>query len=382
MRWPSFRFLIAPASLMLAAAGDPPASVRGDYVLAMRAAGGYLDESQPLPDRTAFLTFDDGPGPFTDAILDTLRDEKVPASFFVNAGNGRPKDGLALYAPTLRRIRDEGHLLGNHTVDHVNLTSRNDLDVARQIDENVRLIGEAVGDPKLEMLAMRPPFGYVNKRVQRTLSTRGLTFLWNLNSEDSNDWVAGERPDGNGNPQSAAYRAKVARTTRVVGNSPLVVEGKGVIVLMHDIHPTARDALPAIIAALRARGYAFASLAAFLPASRPDPAAADGWVSLLDGRDLSKAQDPQADDFELEVRYPGGAATVALVSREGTVEFPFVDHGDGSEAHLLKRGRFIEVWVEGQLASRTELPSGRRRQVVMRSSEAPPQTLRIRRLEP
>jgi peptidoglycan/xylan/chitin deacetylase (PgdA/CDA1 family) len=299
-------------SLLLCGAGVPPVD-------------------QALPDHVAYLTFDDGPGPFTEAVLDTLRDEQVPASFFVNAGNGRPAGSLLAHGATLRRIVAEGHVLGNHTVDHSDLTKLSLVDAARELDDNDRLIGEALGQPNLRMLALRPPYGFVDERVQPVLAARGVSFVWNLNSRDANDWAPGERPDGRG-PPTAAYRAKVARMPHVIADSRLVREGKGVIILLHDIHPTTRDALPAIIAALRERGYGFASLAAFLPESRPDPAAAEGWVALHDGDAVTVA-----GDVEIET-----AATLALDDIVIPAPARLVKH--------LRRARYRVHLPEGQTA--------------------------------
>lgn len=61
---------------------------------------------------TVYLTFDDGPGPYTKEVLDILKKEKVPATFFVLGE-------LAEYHPdTIKRIVKEGHALGNHTYNH------------------------------------------------------------------------------------------------------------------------------------------------------------------------------------------------------------------------------------------------------------------------
>ena len=62
------------------------------------------------------LTFDDGPDPdWTPKILDVLKKEKVPATFFVIGRYGQEKPDL------LRRIVDEGHDIGNHSLTHPNL---------------------------------------------------------------------------------------------------------------------------------------------------------------------------------------------------------------------------------------------------------------------
>ena len=76
----------------------------------------------PLPPRTVYLSFDDGPSDFTVQILDILKEEGVHATFFMNSyDKDNPfhadtgKNLLFRYAVALRRMVDEGHAIGNHT---------------------------------------------------------------------------------------------------------------------------------------------------------------------------------------------------------------------------------------------------------------------------
>ena len=66
------------------------------------------------------LTFDDGPHPkYTEQLLDGLKERGVVATFFVTGENAEN------YPDIIRREQDEGHLIGNHTYSHIQLTSRN-----------------------------------------------------------------------------------------------------------------------------------------------------------------------------------------------------------------------------------------------------------------
>ena len=66
------------------------------------------------------LTFDDGPHPkYTEQLLDGLKERGVAATFFVTGENAEN------YPDIIRREQDEGHLIGNHTYSHIQLTSRN-----------------------------------------------------------------------------------------------------------------------------------------------------------------------------------------------------------------------------------------------------------------
>lgn len=62
--------------------------------------------------KVAYLTFDDGPSKYTDAILDILKEENVPATFFVIGANIQGRE------EQIRRIHNEGHKVANHTYSH------------------------------------------------------------------------------------------------------------------------------------------------------------------------------------------------------------------------------------------------------------------------
>jgi cellulose synthase/poly-beta-1,6-N-acetylglucosamine synthase-like glycosyltransferase/peptidoglycan/xylan/chitin deacetylase (PgdA/CDA1 family) len=73
-------------------------------------------EAFTLPPKTVVLTFDDGPTPYTDKILDILRQKHVRATFFVVGQN-------AVARPQLKAIVDQGHELGNHTYSHPDIAN-------------------------------------------------------------------------------------------------------------------------------------------------------------------------------------------------------------------------------------------------------------------
>lgn len=81
------------------------------------AAGAHADGQRGV----VFLTFDDGPIDITLAVLDVLKAEQIKATFFANAihlgGRGGERESHA--AEALRRIIAEGHVLGNHSYDHM-----------------------------------------------------------------------------------------------------------------------------------------------------------------------------------------------------------------------------------------------------------------------
>ena len=102
----------------------------------------------------AALTFDDGPNPGdTDDLLDVLRSAGVQATFCVVGANVRQPGGREL----LRRIVADGHVLGNHTVDHVDLAAWSRTRIEADLRENLQIIRDAVGNVPVPYF--RAPFG-------------------------------------------------------------------------------------------------------------------------------------------------------------------------------------------------------------------------------
>ena len=129
--------------------------------------------------RSVALTFDDGPDArSTPALLDVLREAKVPATFFCIGKK------VAAEPELTARISREGHLLGNHTFNHSHAT--NFFTVARLKDEMLRtqkVIQDAGGmAPKF----FRPPVGLSNPRIFRAAAALGLKVIgWSVRSLDT-----------------------------------------------------------------------------------------------------------------------------------------------------------------------------------------------------
>jgi peptidoglycan-N-acetylglucosamine deacetylase len=179
--------------------------------------------------RCVALTFDDGPGPYTDQLLSELTTKGVHATFFLV---GR---SVATRPDIVRREAAAGETLGNHTWDHPDLTAMSDAEIGDEVDRTSAAIKAATGfTPEL----VRPPYGSTNDTVASVLKARGQAqILWNVDTED---WK----------------NLNVAVTTQraLDGARP------GAIILMHDIHPTTVQAVPGIIDQLRARGYTLVTI--------------------------------------------------------------------------------------------------------------------------
>lgn len=129
--------------------------------------------------REVALTFDDGPNPpYTNAILDVLRDEHVHATFFVV---GR---AAAAYPATVRRIVNDGHAIGNHTWDHAHLVVQTPDAVGTELRRTDDTIYRITG---IHSRLMRPPFGSRDFAVIDKAKSLGYTVvMWSVPLP--NDW--------------------------------------------------------------------------------------------------------------------------------------------------------------------------------------------------
>ena len=179
------------------------------------------------------LTFDDGPDPrTTPLILDTLRDRGAKATFFVVGRQVAQNPGL------LRRIVEEGHIIGNHTYDHADMSGLS----AGQMREELRSTQEAVDDAlgyHRPMALMRPPYGNPYLQGSEALPAfrsvvweQGLfPVMWTV---DPGDYLLDGKPEG---VVRAVTRADEA------GRKGEADE----VVLLHDNQRQTAEALPGII---------------------------------------------------------------------------------------------------------------------------------------
>lgn len=113
------------------------------------------DGTQDCGAKLLAITFDDGPGKYTGALLDGLAERGVHATFFVNGVNASG------WPETLKRIVNEGHQLANHTYNHKNLNTCSAQTVAYEISAVQALI-TAAGATKTRISA--PPTATRTKR--------------------------------------------------------------------------------------------------------------------------------------------------------------------------------------------------------------------------
>lgn len=173
------------------------------------------------------LTFDDGPNArYTEALLDGLGERGVRASFFLA---GQCIEGNE---DTVRRMAEEGHLIGVHCMEHRDLTKEPEEEAVRQLMDTASLIGSITGRrPEY----VRPPFGKWTSGLREAVPMEPV--LWSV---DSLDW-------------------KLQDTGRIVERVLKDTED-GDIILMHDEFRTSVEAALEIIDNLLAKGYTFVTV--------------------------------------------------------------------------------------------------------------------------
>lgn len=178
------------------------------------------DPSKPM----VALTFDDGPGPYTNRLLNCLQSNNAKATFFM-VGSSVPS-----YKSVVKRMADMGCELGNHSYSHANFATLSVSSMQYQVNTTNQKIREASGKSPT---VFRLPYGsgYNNSTVLGTL--RLPSIYWSI---DTRDWA------NTGNPQHTV-------------NEVLNNVRNGDIILMHDIHLSTVQAAETIIPALKKRGY-------------------------------------------------------------------------------------------------------------------------------
>lgn len=175
-----------------------------------------------------YLTFDEGyENGYTSKILDVLKQKECSAVFFVTMDYVKKNPNI------VQRMIDEGHVLGNHSVNHFSMAT---LSTEKCIDEIVTLHKYVRENFNYEMFLFRPPMGeYSEKTLAITQKTGYRTFLWSFAYKD---WETDNQPDKN-------------MALKKITNS---VHGGG-IYLLHAVSKTNAEILPDVIDNFRNFGY-------------------------------------------------------------------------------------------------------------------------------
>lgn len=177
--------------------------------------------------RKVALTFDDGPHPYyTEQLLDGLKDRGVKATFFVTGQHAEK------YPDIIKRISDEGHLIGNHTYSHIQLKDNNREIYRQELILTNEILYNITGK---ETEYVRPPYGSWDKKLEKELNM--FPVLWNV---DPLDWCS---------TNTASVTKKVVE--KVEEND---------IILLHDEYESTVTAAMEIIDILQKKGYTFVTV--------------------------------------------------------------------------------------------------------------------------
>ncbi len=192
--------------------------------------GMYLDS---VP-RSLYLTFDEGyENGYTAKILDVLKENNVKAAFFVTGPYLEKEEEL------VRRMIDEGHIVGNHTVHHPSMPQLESTDkVKEEITSLHNLCKEKYG---IEMKYFRPPRGEYSERTLKITNDLGYTNVF---------W-------------SFAYKDWDVKNQKGTENAYKQIKDgvhDGAVLLLHAVSEDNANVLDKIIKDLKSEGYRFKSL--------------------------------------------------------------------------------------------------------------------------
>ena len=133
------------------------------------------------------ITFDDGPHRlYTPKLLDGLKERGIHATFFLVGENIGNNEAL------VKRMAEEGHLIGNHTFSHVQLTKMKKEDACWEVQQTNERICAVTGAP---VLYIRPPYGSWNRKRRRAVSFSCMIFLIRLWRQRFGLWMILPRRD-------------------------------------------------------------------------------------------------------------------------------------------------------------------------------------------
>lgn len=203
-------------------------TVHNDGLLANETVhdAGPADEVQEEPKKIA-ITFDDGPHPvYTEQLLDGLEERGVRATFFVTG------EHASLHPDIIRRMSEEGHLIGNHTYSHMRFTKD-----SREVfkDELLRTNQVISGITGKDVLYVRPPYGAWDKSFETELNM--FPVLWSV---DPLDWCT--------------------KDVACIVRSTVQAARENDIILLHDYYDTSVTAALFIIDQLQKEGFSFVTV--------------------------------------------------------------------------------------------------------------------------
>lgn len=207
--------------------GNIPEAGKAEVDILMSGGGMYLGD---INENRMYLTFDEGyENGFTEKILDTLRDKNVKAIFFITG------DYFEKNTHIIRRMIEEGHYVGNHSMNHYSMPELSYEKCEAEILELDRLFFDKFGK---HMVFFRPPKGEYNEQVLEIVNNlKYKSIMWSFAYKD---WITDEQ-------KGKAYAFDMI--TKNFHN--------GAILLLHAVSKDNADALSEVIDKARNMGYEF-----------------------------------------------------------------------------------------------------------------------------
>lgn len=186
--------------------------------------------------KNIYLTFDEGyEAGYTEQILKVLKNNDVKATFFITAHYLNTEESL------VKRMIDEGHIVGNHTVNHKSMPDLTQEEIKKEVIELHQAMYEKFN---YDMKYVRPPKGEFSERTLNVINNLGYkTVMWSFAYED---WNEDKQPDEQKSLQ------------KILNNLH-----NGEIMLLHGNSKTNTNILDSIIKEAKNMGYEFKSLDEF-----------------------------------------------------------------------------------------------------------------------
>lgn len=194
----------------------------------VREACGYVSASAtPVEAPKIALTFDDGPSAaWTPTLLDGLKERGVKATFFLIGENADKNPEI------VKRMAEEGHLIGNHTYHHVELTKVSENEARLELADTSAVIVRITGK---EPEYMRPPFGAWQRKLEQEIEM--LPVLWTI---DPLDWTTENQDE--------------------IVNKVVTEAEENDIILLHDCYKSSVEAGLRIVDILQEEGFVFVTV--------------------------------------------------------------------------------------------------------------------------
>lgn len=172
------------------------------------------------------ITFDDGPSLYTEELLDGLMKRNVKSSFFLIGKK------VEEFPDIVKREKEEGHLIGNHTYNHVDISKVSEEVAKEELGKTDQALKKILGEGTIYV---RPPFGIRQKKLEEELDL--IPVMWSI---DPLDWTT-------------------ENVTEIV-NKVVTEADENDIILMHDCYKSSVEAALRIIDILQKEDFEFVTV--------------------------------------------------------------------------------------------------------------------------